>query len=156
MVDAVAIGAHALFRGVEPAVLAALASMGRAMHFEAGELLMREGDEAKEFFLVVRGAAALEVHVPPRETVRVATAPAGDVVGLSWMFPPARVQLDARALEPMETIAFDAGELRAVMDAEHDVGYALTRRLLRVTYDRLERVRLQRLDMYRVGSGTGT
>jgi CRP-like cAMP-binding protein len=149
MPDSSALAAHPLVAGFAPSVLALLAPLARERDFAAGAYLMKEGDPAECFFLVRAGAASLEVHAPGKETIRVATAGPGDVVGLSWMFPPARVHLDARALEPLRTFAFDARALRAAMDAYHDLGYALSRRLLRVTYDRLERVRQQRLDVYR-------
>jgi hypothetical protein len=37
------------------------------------------------------------------------------------------------------------------MDADHDLGYVISRRLLEHICDRLERVRLQRLDVYKAG-----
>ncbi|WP_394842356.1 hypothetical protein LZC95_35440 [Pendulispora brunnea] len=46
-------------------------------------------------------------------------------------------------------ISFDAAPLRRAMDANHDLGYALSHRLLRMAYERLERTRVQHLDLYR-------
>lgn len=72
----------------------------------------------------------------------------GDVLGLSWLVPPYRAQLDARAVEPVIALAFDGQCLRGKLDADHDLGFALAQRMFEQAYHRLERVRLQRLDLY--------
>jgi CRP-like cAMP-binding protein len=73
----------------------------------------------------------------------------GDVVGLSWLIPPYRSHMDARAVEPIVALAFDGTCLRSKMQTDHDLGFALSMRIFEKAYARLERVRLQRLDVYR-------
>lgn len=143
-----ALAAHALLVGLDSNVIDTLDALARRRSFTAGSYVMREGDEADTLHLVLGGRISLEVHVPGKETVRVQSAAAGDVVGLSWLFPPERVHLDARVVEPATTLAFDAAQLRRAMDGNPALGYALTRRLLRVAYDRLSRTRMQQLDVY--------
>src|SRR5262249_53425295 len=108
-----------------------------------------EGDVAGVFHLVESGEVSLEVHLRGQQAIRVETVVAGDVIGLSWLFPPSRMHVDGRAASAVATIAFDAARIREAMDRDHHFGYALSRKFLRVAYDRLERVRLQRLDVYR-------
>jgi CRP-like cAMP-binding protein len=141
---------HPFSSGMAEPQLASLRSVASLRDFAAAEFLLREGDEAEVMYLMTAGRAVFETHVPGKETIVVGTALPGDIVGLSWLFPPARVHLDVRASEAVVAIAFAAQELRALMDRDHDLGYALTRRLLRVTYDRLEKVRIARLDLYRI------
>jgi CRP/FNR family cyclic AMP-dependent transcriptional regulator len=140
---------HPFLSGLEEALASTVAGFARARTFARGEYLFREGDAANTFYLLISGRASLEVHVPGKGPTRVETVAPGDVVGLSWMFPPSRVHLDARALDDLSTFEIDAAQLRTAMDRDPELGYALSRGLLRVTYDRLERVRLQRLDVYR-------
>jgi len=87
--------------------------------------------------------------VPGQGTVLVESLREGDILGLSWFFAPYRWHLDARVVEPMRACVLDAPALRRAMDEEAALGYALSKRLLQALYVRLERVRLQRLDVYR-------
>jgi hypothetical protein len=95
------------------------------------------------------GHVALEVNVPGKGVVQMESAGPEDILGLSWLIPPYRLHLDARAVDAVVALAFDATCLRGKMEADHDLGFALTQRLLQEAYRRLERVRLQRLDVYR-------
>jgi len=110
--------------------------------------VLREGEEASVVYLLTGGNIALEVEVPGRGTIPVESLHGGDILGLSWLFAPYRWQLDARAVERSTAIAVDASRLRAALDADPALGYAIVRRLAGKLYDRLERVRLQRLDVY--------
>lgn len=127
-----------------------LVSCARNLHYATGDFLLREGTDPTAFYLLRRGRVALEIHVPGRGTVEMESLGPGDVLGLSWLVPPYREHLDARAVEPVVAIAFDCQCLRNKLDADHDLGYALARRLFEHAYHRLERVRLQRLDLYGV------
>ncbi len=125
-----------------------LAGCARNVHFNAGDYLIREGAEADILYLLREGRVWLEVNVPSHGIVMLESLGVGDILGLSWLFPPYRWYLDARAAEAVRAIAFDAVCLRKKMDADHDLGYAIAKRLLHHIYLRLERVRMQRLDVY--------
>lgn len=139
---------HDFLKDLSPEGIRVLVGCAKNLRFEPGRLLLREGEDADVFYLVREGRVALELHVPGRGDVRMETLGPGDVVGLSWLFPPAKVHLDARAVVPTIALAFDAACLRRKMAEDHDLGYALTRRLLAAAYQRLQRVRLQRVDVY--------
>ncbi len=141
--------AHPFLEGLSAPQVAVLVGCAKNLRFQAGEHLFREGDEAKTFYLVREGRVSLDVHLPGKGPLRVETLGQGDVLGLSWMFPPARVHLDARALDTVIVLEFDGACLRGKMEADHALGYAISKRLLALTYQRLERVRLQRLDVYK-------
>jgi CRP/FNR family cyclic AMP-dependent transcriptional regulator len=125
-----------------------IVSCAKNIRFHAGDFLMREGRDATTFYLVRVGRVALEINVPGRGTVQMESVGPGDVLGLSWLIPPYRVHLDARALEPVVALGFDGTCLRERMEEDHDLGFALTKRLFEKAYKRLENVRLQRLDVY--------
>jgi CRP-like cAMP-binding protein len=138
-------------RTLTAAQLQWLAGCASARSFRAGQFILREGGEADSLFLLRRGRVSLEVNVPGQGAEQVESLRDGDIAGLSWLFPPYRWQLDARALEPVQSVALDARRLRAKMDEDPDLAWALGRELLFETYQRLGRVRLQRLDLYAVG-----
>lgn len=140
---------HPFLRALTPEQAGALLPCARAVQLPDDAFVFREGDPADTLFLIQSGCVALEQHVPGQGTLTVESLCAGDVLGLSWLFPPARWTLDARCLEPVRAIALEAGCVRAVMSADPALGRALLTEMVQALYQRLVRVRLQRLDVYR-------
>lgn len=137
-----------VFAGLEPAQLELIAGCARNEHVNAQMLLMREGDPADRFFLIRRGAVALEVNAPGGGPLVIETLHPGDTVGWSWLFTPYRWQLDGRTLEACELIAFDGACLRGKCEADHELGYQLMSRFAANLVARLQATRLQLLDVY--------
>jgi CRP-like cAMP-binding protein len=142
---------HEFLKGLSAEQTALMVECAKNLRFAAGDFLLREGDAADTFFLVRAGEVSIELHVPGRGVVQMERLGPGDVLGLSWLFPPYRVQLDARAVGPVIALGFDGTCLRRKMDADAQLGFALLKRVLVETIKRLQRVRLQRVDLYKVG-----
>lgn len=138
------------FHGIDPALLAELADLGRDLAFEAGQVLFREGDPADRFFVLRRGRVAVELHDPVTGSHVVDTVEDGDAVGLSWFVTGTTWVFDARALAPTDVVVWDAVRLRAALDADPALGYAVTQRVARVVYQRLRAARVRMLDLYGV------
>ncbi|HWS44833.1 MAG TPA: Crp/Fnr family transcriptional regulator, partial [Acidimicrobiia bacterium] len=64
------------------------------------------------------------------------------------LFPPYRTRFGAVALTTVELLVIDARTLRARLDEDAALGYALLQRFSRVIAERLEATRLQLLDVY--------
>lgn len=139
---------HPLLAGVPAPTVAALAAFSSRAAFAEGALVIREDDAASTLFLIASGDVALEVYSAGTGVVRLETLSAGDVLGLSWLFPGSSWHLDARAITAVDAWLVDGAALRARMEADHDLGYVLSMRLLTAAYDRLRRVRMQRLDVF--------
>lgn len=146
-VDELIAGA-AVFAGLTSAQLQVISGCARNQHLQAGELLLREDEPADTFFLIRRGAVALELHAPERGSLRIETLHDGDVVGWSWLFEPYRWQMDARALEPCRLIALDGACLRGKAEQDHELGYQLMRRFAANLVETLQATRFQLLDVY--------
>lgn len=140
---------HPFLRGLPSEQLSAIACNTRELSFPAGALLLREGEPADTLYLLRSGRVVLELNVPGRGPTLLETLKAGDILGLSWLFPPYRWHLDARAVEPVDVFALDASCMRGPSPDHPVLEPALAMRLLRHLYERLERVRLQRLDVYK-------
>lgn len=128
--------------------LALIAACAGNEHVEAGTRLLREGEPADRFFLIRRGAVALELQAPGRGGLVIETVHAGEVVGWSWLFAPYRWHLDGRAVEACELVVFDGACLRGKCEADHELGYQLMRRFAGNLIERLQATRLQLLDVY--------
>jgi CRP-like cAMP-binding protein len=142
------LGQVPFFRGMSPERLALLAGCASNVHFDAGELIFREGDEADTFYVVRHGTVAIELHAPARNPMTVETIEAGDVLGWSWLFPPYRTHFDARALSGVRATGFDGTCLRGKCEDDPALGYDLMKRFALVFTERLHWTRLRLLDIY--------
>jgi CRP/FNR family transcriptional regulator, cyclic AMP receptor protein len=136
------------FRDLPAADLALVAGCGTTVHFREGEVVAREGDPADRFYVVREGLISLAIHAPDSGSFVVDTAGPGEVVGVSWIFPPYRWQLDARAVEPVRAIALDGACLRSKCDEDPRLGYLLMKRFAGVLKRRLFSTRIRLLDIY--------
>ena len=136
------------WRGCRAVSPSASRGCARNVVFDAGALLLAEGEPADTLYLLRRGRVALEVHSPGRGTLVIETLDAGAAVGWSWLFPPYRWHFDARAIEPVGAVAVDARCLRDKADADPAFGYELMKRVSAVLLDRLQATRLRLLDLY--------
>lgn len=116
--------------------------------YEDGEYLFKQGGEATEFFVVRHGKVSLEISDPQKGSIVLQTADDSDVVGWSWIVPPYKNRFDARAIGLTRVLVFDAKCLRDKFVEDHELGYEMLRRFVRVMAERIEASRLQLLDMY--------
>ncbi len=134
--------------GMDPAHLELIAGCGSIRAFEQGERLFKEGQPATTFYVLRHGRAALEIFVPGRGEVTVATVGPGDIAGWSWLVPPYEWHLDARALERGSAVEFDGACLRGKFEGDPALGYEVMKRFATVLLERLQATRLQLLDVY--------
>lgn len=142
-----ALAGHPFAASLSPAMQSFLAGCTKNERFEPGQYLFREGDHASSLYLIRSGRVALESHHPGRGTVSLETVEEGDVLGWSALFEPH--SLDGRVLAPTLVFSIDGECLLKKMDADPSFGYAISRKLLEDVHRRLERTRLQQLDVYR-------
>jgi len=140
---------HPFLRGFTRDHIDFMVSCASNVRFKEGDFLIREGEVADYTTLIREGTVSLEIYVPGPGIQRVESLGAGDIVGYSWLFPPSRWNLDARALTDGRGLRFDGTCLRRKMEEDHHFGYELSVRLLRNLTSRLDRVQLQHMDAYR-------
>ncbi len=142
------IAAHPLFAGLPGDVAELVAGCARTVAFGPGRLIFSEGERAETLYLLRRGRVALEVRRPGKAPLMVETLSAGALLGWSWLLPPYRWHLDARALGTVLAVAIDADCLRAKADKDPEFGYRLLQRMSAVIVDRLQATRFRLLDLY--------
>ncbi|HSO94131.1 MAG TPA: cyclic nucleotide-binding domain-containing protein [Candidatus Dormibacteraeota bacterium] len=139
---------HRFFRDLDPAYIELLSGCAANRRFNEGTYLFHEGDPADHFYLIRTGTVALEIAGSPRGPIILQTLGVGDMLGFSWLFPPYRMQFDARAVETVVAHVFDGACLRGKADADPRLGYELMKRFSRDLLQRLQATRLQILDVY--------
>lgn len=133
---------------LEPRHQAQLVSMAHRARFSAGHIIFREGDPGELVYLVEDGQVAIDIRVPGKGKTTILTIGPGQLLGWSSLFPGEHKTASARAVTPTEAIAFNAAELREVMQTDHDLGCVLLWRVANVIASRLKATRLQLLDIF--------
>ena len=139
---------HRFFAGMDTNMRELIAGCAANERFAAGDYIFREGDAADKFYLLRHGCVVLEIPVPARPAIQVETLDEGDIFGWSWLMPPYRTFLSARAQQLTRVISLDARCLRGKMEEDHEVGYELYRRFLPVVAERMQAARMQMIDLY--------
>lgn len=139
---------HAFIQALSEQHRMRLASGVRPFTASPGEYLAREGEPAHAFYLIQSGQIEIDMYLARRGAVPIQTVGAGEVVGWSWLLPPYRWQFDARAVDAVQGLSFDAAWLREQCEQDHELGYQLLKQLLAVVGSRLTATRVQRLDIY--------
>ena len=139
---------HPFCQGMEADMRRLLAACALSEYFQAGQYLFREGMAADRFYLIRHGDVALEVHVPGREPVIVETLHEGEILGWSWLVPPYKWLVDARAVQLVRAISVNAEYLRERYERDHSLAYELFKRFIPVMAHRLEAGKLQMMDIY--------
>ncbi len=147
------LAAHEFLRGLGDEVLETVVGCAHNVAFEPGELLCVEGASADTFYLLRRGRVSLEVHAPGRGPVVIETVEPGSVVGWSWLVPPYRWTIDARAIDRVGAVAIDGACLREKAERDPAFGYALLTRVSTHLLARLQATRVRALDLYGAGHG---
>lgn len=142
------IAEHPFFADLEPYYTSLLVSCASNVRFDAHQYILREGEEANQFYLVRHGRVAIEINPPQRKPIVVDTVADGEILGWSWLVPPYLWRFHARAETAVLAIALDGKCLRAKCEQNHDLGYELLKRFSHVMNRRLDAARIQLLDVY--------
>jgi CRP/FNR family cyclic AMP-dependent transcriptional regulator len=137
---------QAFFEGLSQERIEQLGALAREVRFERDRVLFEEGAESSEFYVIVSGMVALEI-APPTGSFRMDTLGAGEEFGFSSVMGQ-RTVFQARVLEDVHALAFDAAKLRALCETDTAFGYEFMRRLMSVVSDRLQVTRLLLMDSY--------
>jgi CRP-like cAMP-binding protein len=138
---------HPFVGEFQPQHIEKLSALAKEVQFERDNVIFHEGDECHDFYLIVQGRVALEIEAPGH-TFRVQTLSAGDELGWSAILMGRGKHFQARALQPVQALAFDGVTLLDACRADPAFGFALMYRMLGVVSERLQATRLQVLDMY--------
>lgn len=143
---------HSFFEGLDPEYLKLIAGCGSNIKFNSEDYIFREGQNADHFYIIRYGKIALEISSPNRGPITIETISEGDVLGWSWLYPPYRWFLDARAISLVRAVALDGKCLREKCEDDPRLGYELMKRFSYIIAERLQGTRLRLLDLYGDGN----
>jgi len=135
------LAAHPFLKGMSRHHIELLALCATPTEFDAGQILLCEGEPATGFYLIESGTVALEGKTDDGKTVVIDTISAGEPLGWSWLFPPYLWSLDARATEACTAICLSGLLLRQHRDDDLTFSQELHKRVSEVMVRRLQATR---------------
>lgn len=139
---------HAFFQGMDQKLIHVIAAKATQVSFGVGKYIMREGQNANTFYLILQGKVALEIAAMSQEKIVIDTVEPGEAMGWSWLIDPYEWLFSARVVESTQAIAIDGDFLRDQCDINPYLGYELMKRIVGVIAHRLQVTRIQLLDIY--------
>ncbi|MER5708505.1 MULTISPECIES: Crp/Fnr family transcriptional regulator [unclassified Streptomyces] len=125
-----------------------LMAFAEDVHFDSGHRLFEEQQHADRFWIVKTGAVTLDAKVPGRGSPVIETLRHGELVGLSWMFPPYLCQSGAEAMTPVRAYEFDAPAVRSMCHSDTEFGASVMFWVGAILAHRLNVTRVRLLDLY--------
>jgi CRP-like cAMP-binding protein len=139
---------HPFFMDMEESSRKILCGCAKNERFDAGDMIVHEGEAADKFYLIRSGLISLEFHLPNKYPCILETLHDGDVFGWSWIVPPFKWLYDIRAVELSRMISLEAKCLCKKIQKDHALGFDLYSKFIPVMAKRLSAARLQMIDMY--------
>lgn len=136
------------FQNFPPEFIETIAGCGKNVHLDAGAMMATEGQDADSFYVLRRGVARIQVHLPAQGTQTIQTVGANSIIGWSWLFPPYQWNYDVVVVDDVSAIAFDGRCLRQKCDDNPNLGYTMVKAFAAIMVDRLKATRLRCLDIY--------
>jgi len=132
---------HPFFRGMDPSWVD-LASRGSTeTTYDAGDLIVREGEFASRFHLIFHGLVVVEVGSAFGGPTMTQTVGPGEVLDWSGLYPPYVGRFDARALKETRAVTLDSMALRRALESDPEEANRFWERLVSVIGERLEDLR---------------
>ncbi len=125
-----------------------LESVATEIQFPKGALIFDEDQTAGAFYLIANGKIGLEVSMLAREAHLIETLGPGELLGVSWLFPPYRWSWRARAMVATDVVAFDAEKTRRQCDKDPDFALHIYRTVAEEAVQRLHATRIRVLDLF--------
>lgn len=141
--DTAVLESCSFFEHFQPKHIEKLSTMGTRVQFETGQIIFREDDDSTLFYVILSGRVALEASLGGGN-FRIQTLYAGDELGWSAVLHRKK-QFQARALEPVQALAFEAAALHDACERNPYFGRDFQARLLTLLAERLQSTRLQLL-----------
>lgn len=139
---------HPFARDMPDACIHEMSGCAENVRFREGAYLFREGENAETFFLIRAGSVVMELNAPPRGTLQIDSRKTGDTLGWSWIVEPYRWFCDARAVDEVRALAFNAVCLRDKLERDPVFASEMYRRFVPLIYRGLHATQLQLLDVY--------
>ncbi|EDY80946.1 cyclic nucleotide-binding domain protein [Verrucomicrobiia bacterium DG1235] len=147
---------HPIFHDFPEKYIEAINECAWEQEFLADQYLFWTGQEAKFLYIIRDGTVSLQAYTPEKGPVAIEKLGNGDIIGWSWLFPPYKWHLDAKAESPCHALVLDGRCILGKCADDHELGYELMKRFNCIMLDRLAATRMRLIDVYAKGHLTGS
>ncbi len=131
-----------LFQGLSGSQLERLAGITRETQIQKGQWLSREGQEAKDLYVLKEGAVELVMKAEGSFEVPIAILrKPGDCIGTSALIPPHEYSLSARSVKDCKLLVIRRTDLEKLILEDRDLGCTIMRNLAQNLLARLKETR---------------
>ncbi|MEZ6133489.1 MAG: cyclic nucleotide-binding domain-containing protein [Pirellulaceae bacterium] len=138
----------AALNGLDEATVAKLKSLGTVKSFQEGTILFNESEQHAQLYFVCHGNFRLEMVTQACGMQTILSVGVGELLAWSALIGDRSMTATATAMQDSAAIVFDAASLKAALDADVVLGYAVMQAVARALSRRLLATRLQLLDLY--------
>ena len=128
---AISLADHELCRGLDADAVAHLSRLAKHCRFATGEMILRKGDRADAFYLLVAGKVSVTIDLPSGRRQRVSTLSTGMTFGELAVLNDAPRSADVRADTPTECFALSIEDFRALGGTRPAIKLVVLENLLR-------------------------
>ncbi|MBN2125143.1 MAG: Crp/Fnr family transcriptional regulator [Deltaproteobacteria bacterium] len=107
--------------------------------YQDREVIFREGQEAKNFFMLAQGKVLLEVQASDTILISLGSIKPGYSFGWSALLPGSSYTAYAMCAEHCEVITVPGEKFLGLMEEDHTMGYLIMQGVVRILKKRLER-----------------
>lgn len=107
--------------------------------FEDRQVIFREGDTAKDFYMLLSGKVLLEVQASEAMMIALGSIKPGYSFGWSALLPGSSYTAYAISAESSEVIVTPGKEFLRLLNEDHTMGYLVMEGVVRILKRRLER-----------------
>jgi alkyl hydroperoxide reductase subunit AhpC len=105
------------FPRLSKAALAHASDRLQTMRFQAGDVVIRQGDEPDRFYIIANGEVDVMRHTAEGADVHLATLGSGEIFGEIGLLEETRRTADVRAHSDVEVLALDWRDFKDLLDA---------------------------------------
>ena len=121
-----------MLRYLSDEMLDKLIPITELVHFEKRELIFRQGEKSRHFYMLKEGKVILEQRITDKIAVSVSAIKPGNAFGWSAMLDGEEYTIDAVCAEPCKVFTLGDKELKALFEEDHSLGFLMSQRLLRI------------------------
>lgn len=133
---------HWFFKGFNREDLNSLLVKGQEVHSPAGSRILKEGEAAESFYILLRGTVSIKIIRQGHEELILSTLQhPGEIFGWSALVEEGRFTATADCLEDCQLICFQRKDLEDFFAQHPKLGYRFMKNLARLIARRLESTR---------------
>ena len=108
------------------------------VHFEKRELIFRQGEKSRHFYMLKEGTVILEQRITDKIAVSASAIKPGYSFGWSAMLDGEEYTIDAVCAEPCKVFTLRDKEIKALFEEDHSLGFIMSQQLLRIIKKRYD------------------